>query len=76
MGHEGPTGVDFGELDAYLGANCFDDFFFVKEIDLALRGVHVNVHSLGVDIEAQVGEWVPTLWKKGGVGLFEGLLDG
>ncbi len=76
MGHEGPAGVDFGELDADLGANRFDDFLFVEKIDLALRGVHVHVHALGVDIKAQIGEWVPTLWKKGGVGLFEGFLDG
>lgn len=76
MGHEGPAGVDFGELEADLGADCFDDFFFVQEVDLALRGVHVHVHALGVNIKAQVGEWVPTFRKKSGVGLLESFLDG
>lgn len=76
MGHEGTAGVDLGELEANLGAYCFDDFVFVEEVDLALRGVHVHVHALGVDIKAQVGEWVPAFGKKGGIGLLEGFLDG
>ena len=52
-----------------------DDFFFVEKVDFALCGVDVYIDTLGVNVDAQIDEWVAAFGEECRVCLFNGFFD-
>lgn len=49
LGEVGPGGVGAQELALHVLLNPLQDAVLVQEVDLVLRGVHIDIHILWAD---------------------------